>query len=479
MNAVAILVGSSAYSRLQPLPCCRTDMEAVAALLDATGRFEMIHRVFDTDATELKRQIRTALATLKDADEIFFYFSGHGYSNEGEFYFCAREFDVRRPNETGLSNSELTALFREASPELVVKVIDACSSGTLLIKSDGHFLSSEKGGLKNLVQIASCLDSQTSLAGDPLSEFTEKFCLAALRKSEGPLYYIDMIAVLRDAYLDNPERSPHFVFQTSARETFIGDASRLVSFRARFEADWLSKPRPETIVEHPSDTSAPVQSPSLTDVFLEAEAELAKPTDIPFLVNAIFDGLLNRLSNEKFSDFFAVEVAEHADFRELTTREFIIEILNQEKRQDQFVKAIISRKRKRSRDGHGFVGAAIAFAMYDPDDFVETWDLALNLSMDRAQLCITLSPKFSVLQRIVLVVTCAPSMEHCYVFEMLTIHLRTDWGVFADRGQELTRRWYRLAWHRDVGSLVDKISKNLKEAVENHVQTTAERRSKG
>ena len=43
--------------------------------------------------------------------------------------------------------------------ELVVKVIDACSSGALLLKSDGSFLPSNKNGFKNLIQISSCLDS--------------------------------------------------------------------------------------------------------------------------------------------------------------------------------------------------------------------------------------------------------------------------------------------------------------------------------
>ena len=85
-----------------------------------------------------------------------------------ESFISAPDFNYRRPNETGLANSELTALLRESSPELAVKVIDACISGALLVKSGGDFLPLEKGELKNLVQIASCLDSQTSLAGATL-----------------------------------------------------------------------------------------------------------------------------------------------------------------------------------------------------------------------------------------------------------------------------------------------------------------------
>jgi hypothetical protein len=75
----------------------------------------------------------------------------------------------------------------------VVKVIDACSSGVLLFKTDGSFLPTNKQGFKNVIQIASCLDSQSSLTGDPLSLFTDKFLHAALRKTEGTVYYTDII----------------------------------------------------------------------------------------------------------------------------------------------------------------------------------------------------------------------------------------------------------------------------------------------
>src|ERR1019366_10651278 len=103
----------------------------------------------------------------------------------------------------GLSNSELHALLRSPEANLVVKVIDACSSGSLLVKSDGLFLPTNKQGFKNLIQIASCLDSQNPLAGDPLSPFTEKFRAAALRKTDGTVYYTDIIDTLRDDFLND------------------------------------------------------------------------------------------------------------------------------------------------------------------------------------------------------------------------------------------------------------------------------------
>src|ERR1019366_1641737 len=135
--------------------------------------------------------------------------------------------------ETGLSISELHVLLRTPEADLVVKVIDACNSGALLIKSDGSFLPVNKQGFKNLIQISSCLDSQNSLTGDPLSVFTEKFRAAALRKLDGEVYFTDIIYALRDEFLQDDYQTPFFVAQGTGREQFVGNAKRLDGLRAK------------------------------------------------------------------------------------------------------------------------------------------------------------------------------------------------------------------------------------------------------
>ena len=125
--------------------------------------------------------------------ELFVYFTGHGFQHERDFYLCASDFDAKRPNATGLSTDELHALLRLAKADLVVKVIDACNSGILLVKDEATFQSHEKQGFKNLIQISSCRENQYSLTGESLSVFTEQFRGAALRKHEGTVYYTDIV----------------------------------------------------------------------------------------------------------------------------------------------------------------------------------------------------------------------------------------------------------------------------------------------
>jgi uncharacterized caspase-like protein len=144
MANVAILVGNTDYQTLGKLPCCRDDVFAVKELLEATGKFESIELLLDKDSSQLKESIRATIDANQSIQEIFFYFTGHGYQHDAEFFFCAINFASDRPNETGLSNSELHKLLRSPEADLVVQVIDACQSGSLLVKSDALLHSANK-----------------------------------------------------------------------------------------------------------------------------------------------------------------------------------------------------------------------------------------------------------------------------------------------------------------------------------------------
>ena len=177
--------------------------------------------------------MREVIDKQSSVGELFFYFTGHGCQQDDEFYHCATEFDPKNPNRTGISTNELHALLRMASADVVVKVIDACNSGTVLIKSGQGFALEKEPGFRTLIQISSCLDSQTSLTGQPLSVFTEKFRDSVLRKTEGVVHYTDIIYSLRDEFIGNNEQTPFFISQGTGRERFVDDAKRLITLRKR------------------------------------------------------------------------------------------------------------------------------------------------------------------------------------------------------------------------------------------------------
>ena len=116
--------------------------------------------------------------------------------------------------------------------------------------------------------------------------------------------------------------------------------------------------------------------------------------------------------------------------------------------------------------------AAMSLSSALGEDPFGDYTLRLNCHIDKVQLKITYTPKFVPFNRFVLVVTCAPSLEHCYVMELLTQHSLTDWGVFDSEGAEAIRRWYRMPWTDTCEGLVAKICAKFKEIVKERIDAT-------
>ena len=470
MANVAILIGNSRYSLLRPLSCCHDDLHAMKELLEATEKYSDIYVVENTDADALKSKVREAIQDSKPTEELFFYFTGHGYQGVSDFYLCATAFDGKRPNETGLSTDELHNFLRLENVDLVVKVIDACNSGTPLIKAEQQFESHPTQEFKNLIQIASCREDQNSLAGEPLSIFTERFRAAALRKHEGAVYYTDIVNSLRDAFIQNDEQTPFFVFQVTARETFVEDAHHLDNLRNRLAAARLSSDESEP--EQPEASPPPRTLQTLLEI---AERKAVTPEEISSFANAFFDALIQKVSTDEFCNFFDLEVTEHSDFEEPTTDEFITRVLSRQDRLDEFVTANI--KKERTRNPLGILGSSIALLRMFGDDqrYREVYDLQLNCSMKRAQIRFTFTPKYYSLEKLVMVVTCAPSLHHCYIFELGTQHKLTNFDEFNIEGNETVRQWYKLEWSEDPAGVVEKISSRLHQSVREHLEQIEQR----
>ena len=452
MANVAILIGNSHYSSLRPLTCCKADLHAMRELLAATEKYSDIHIIENSNADIQKAKVRDAIQDSAPMHELFFYFTGHGYQHESDFYLCSTDFDSRRPNATGVSTDELHALLRLAKADLVVKVIDACNSGTLLVKDESPFQSHDKRGFKNIIQISSCREHQNSLTGESLSLFTEHFRAAALRKREGTVYYIDIVNSLRDVFIQNDDQTPFFVFQVTGRESFVEDAGRLDELRNRLTTVECSS------VESELEGSEPPQSPrSLQELLEIAEKNAATREIIDSFTSAFFDALIKKVSADEFSKYFDLEVVQHADFEEATTDAFIIRILARQERLDEFVSASV--KKERSRNPLSMMGTSVLLGVFGDDQrYREIYDLQLNCKMQRAQTRFSFTPKYNSLKKMVLVVSCAPSLHHCYIFEMGTQHKLSDFGEYNVEGHEAVRHWYSLEWTENMTGVVQKIS---------------------
>ena len=437
-------------------------------LLEATEQYSEIKIIEDRNAKELKLQLRALVERIQSPNELFFYFTGHGTVQVNEFYYCATDFDMKRPNTTGLANEELHVLLRQANASLVVKIIDACNSGILLVKADEVFVTRQDHGFNNLIQMSSCLETQDSSGGDPLSLFTEKIRSSVLRQREGTIYYSDIMSDLRDEFRHD-DQTPHFVMQGTGLEQFVDDARRLDPLRAKLMTIPQSLAQPDGV-----DSQNSLTPPNLQTLLEDAERETATRDKIGSFVNDFFNKLICEVQKQDFVNFFELSFVEHSDFVEPTAEGFIIRVLSKENRLDQFVTATMTRERV-SKPLHG-LGSIAMLGMFPSDQaYRDVYDLYLNCTMEKAQLKISFNPKYHSLRKIALVITCAPSLQKCYIFEIASQHSLTDFEEFDDKGHEVARRWYKLSWSQKTDWVVEKIVTKLGEIVRDHLEQTKQR----
>ena len=133
---------------------------------------------------------------------------------------------------------------------------------------------------------------------------------------------MDIVNVLRDEYLKNDEQTPFFVTQGTGRDQFVSDARRLDSLRSRVNAHTAQSQQSEG-----EDEQGPEVLPSLQELLKVSEENAASPQVIEGFVSGLLDGLIEDISGEDFSNFFDLNIQEHADFSEVTTEAFIVRVL--------------------------------------------------------------------------------------------------------------------------------------------------------
>ncbi|WP_165350026.1 caspase family protein [Mesorhizobium sp. M3A.F.Ca.ET.080.04.2.1] len=463
MANIAILIGNAQYEKQKHLPCCKHDVAAIKSAIVATQKFDRVLELLDVSAAEMKEALRDALSTPVSNGEVFFYFTGHGYHHTTDFFYCARDFDIDRPNETGLSNTDLHSLLRATDPGLVVKLIDACNSGTLLIKSDA-FWRDDKAAFKKLIQIASCLDNQNSLTGDPLSLFTQQFMNVLLKKNDGPIYYMDIIGSLRDLFINNNDQTPHFISQWTGRETFVDDASKLALVRTTLAPPALNPTK--------DDTSSEISSgdESLLAKLKAIESDYADRQKMEAYIAKLFSTLRGLFTNgSSFGDCYTVEFSEFKNYTDDRDDEFIVRCLNKENRPDNFVSAEIIRTPIK-KDYFSAIMASAFVGRIPGTEYDEKFSLNLNCSLDSVQMQIVMTPLFRSIKKITLLVTCAPSLNNCYIFEGPRIHSLNDWNAYDSVGVELKRRWFERSWNSEPTEVAHLIFNQLKELVVGHIK---------
>ena len=140
----ALVIGIDAYAGVWPrLKNAVRDARAVEDLLKGKFRFDGIYSLYDQEATRDKilQNIEYLVKNIKPDDNLFIYYSGHGYKDE-DFNkgFWVPSDATERSVTRYISNSDIQTMLNAKSPRHVLLVADACFAGDIF-KGSGAMLS--------------------------------------------------------------------------------------------------------------------------------------------------------------------------------------------------------------------------------------------------------------------------------------------------------------------------------------------------
>ena len=224
---IAIVIGVSKYSNPKDnLPGSKNDAESINQILRKTEKFTDVLYINNEENSATTKELITNFISAhkgKNITEFFFYYSGHGEFSNDEFYYVLSDFDSKKRNQTSLQNKEIDDLIKTLNPSIVIKVIDACQSGTFYIKEIGvlnkYFYDSQRS-FQKCYFLNSSLNSQSSFADQKISFFTASFISAIKEHKSKEIRYKDIIDVISDEFSGNQDQTPLFVIQADLTEKF-------------------------------------------------------------------------------------------------------------------------------------------------------------------------------------------------------------------------------------------------------------------
>jgi Flp pilus assembly protein TadD len=149
----ALLIGNSAYLRVNPLHNAAKDARDLGSVLGKLG-FETTVRV-DAKSGEMNEALRKFAGSLGPGDIAFFFYAGHGVQIDGANYLIPTDFAATSEPEAkraGMELGQIQAILQRSGARLTVMAIDACRNNPLR-KSQGNFrngfapMESGAGGL--------------------------------------------------------------------------------------------------------------------------------------------------------------------------------------------------------------------------------------------------------------------------------------------------------------------------------------------
>lgn len=220
MTKIAILLAASEYDNSSPLTACKNDLEMMERLLESSGEFSNILTSLNDSSSVAQDKIIDFIKGFdgQQIEQIFFYFSGHGYRDSSNFYFCFKDTDIKLLKSTTITNDVIDSYLKRLNPKVAVKVVDACYSGESYIKEAEDSLIrkslNKQYTFDEVYFMYSSRGDETSGATAKYSKFTKLFFDAiSHQKQSDKITYKAVIDYISDVSERELSHTPIFVTQ--------------------------------------------------------------------------------------------------------------------------------------------------------------------------------------------------------------------------------------------------------------------------
>ncbi|MFJ9938950.1 caspase family protein [Streptomyces erythrochromogenes] len=181
----AVLIGTSRYEHLEPLPAVSNNLTALAEALSEPSSWGLPpdHCTTLSDPTTAEMTMTAVREAAEEArDTVLVYFAGHGLVDpEGDLYLAMPQSRQQRV-ETGLSYRWLRQALLAGRAERCVVVLDCCYSG-LALGAMGTADLADQASVEGTFLLAAAAETRTALAppGEPFTAFTGELLYALQR----------------------------------------------------------------------------------------------------------------------------------------------------------------------------------------------------------------------------------------------------------------------------------------------------------
>ncbi len=464
MKNLAVIIGIDKYKNNNDLIACRNDAKDIYEIIKESKKYDNIAYVNgEYSNREIFKKLEELKIKVKDEEinEIFFYFSGHGFSENNELFYITTNTENDKINTTSLKNSEIDALFRSLNPNLYVKVIDSCQSGISYIKDIDEgilfekVMNETKKGFKKCFFMFSSLRNQYSyvMEDNKRSFFTNSFIEALIYyKEQENVRYSEISNYMADYFRDKEKQTPFFITQTDMLDEFVKYNKELIDLLSN-----INKEKDNENIDDHKEVKEDIKSKIIEKLSMCATREEAKTfTDT-------IENLFSKCSIEKsiLNEYFNESKVIDDEINRIPKKKIIANWIYENKRElGLFAKTKLEEEHKSKL----YPLLNLSMSLYGKEK-----ESNYEFEITEKEICnnikIIITPKELGLEEYELNLVLIPSFSKIYVFQTFVKNIPITWGEYEyDNMNEWKMKEFCIK--KDL----DKIEEFVEETFDNFIE---------